>query len=153
MRYNTIMTETQSSVSPQEEIQKLEQQLEEKKRAFAETGVAAPEEKELFREVLKEHIETLRPSTSPTAPTVQILLPPASVPPATIAHDTEADVKKQEARETIVRTLVEKAMTGTIEDAVTEAQKISPYMLDELHDHLVDDMYDRLVALRKIKGL
>lgn len=150
--YNTTMAETQSSVSPQEEIQKLEQQLEEKKRALAETGVQAPEEKELFREVLKEHIETLRPVLLPTAPTPQVSLPPASVPPAAIAHDTEAEVKKQEARETIVRTLVEKAMTGTIEDAVKEAEKISPYMLDELHDHLVDNMYDKLVALRKIKG-
>lgn len=144
------MAEIQQSKAAQEEIQKLEQQLEEKKRALAEAGAAVPEEKEMFREVLKEHIETLRPALPPTAPTPQVPLPPA---PAPITHDTEADVKKQEARQTVMRMLVEKALARTIEDAVTEAEKISPYMLDELHDHLVDDMYDKLVALRKVKQL
>jgi len=148
--YNVGMAETQQSLSPEQEIQKLEAQLERKKRELAETGAAVPEEKELFREVVRGHIETLRPSVS-----VPVPIPPSvGQPPAPIApQDMQADVKKQEANTATVRMLVEKAMTGTIEDAVKEAQKISPYMVDELHDHLTDDMYAKLLALRKIKAL
>ena len=47
------MTETQH-ISPEEEIKKLEQQLEEKKRQLAGAGEHPPEEKEIFRKVLKE---------------------------------------------------------------------------------------------------
>ena len=150
MRYNKAMAE-QQIISPEEEIKKLERQLEEKKRAFAETGIAAPEEKEVFREVLKEHIESLRPApvATPAAPVLQdVRAAIRSVPKEAAAH-----AKEQEANAAVVRALVEKAMTGTIEDAVKEAQKISPYILDELHDYLVNDAYDKLVALRKIKAL
>ena len=144
------MVETKN-ISPEEEIKNLEQQLEAKKRELAVAGAPAKEEKEVFREVLKEHIETLRPS----APPADTAILPAPLPPiaAPAPQDVVAEVKKDEANEATVRMLVEKAMTGTIEDAVKEAQKISPYMLDELHDHLVDDMYDKLVVLRKIKAL
>ena len=142
-----VMAEIRN-MSPEEEIKKLEQQLEEKKRELAESGIAAPEEKEVFREVLKEHIESLRP-VLPQVPVMPHIPPPNSVTPT--AQDVDEDRKKRELNEAIVRVLVEKAMTGTIGDAVKEAQKISPYMIDELHDHLIDDAYDKLIALRKIR--
>lgn len=142
------MAEITQQMSPEEEIKKLEQELEQKKHELAGFGATAPEEKELFRAVLKEHIETLRP----VAPSVPITphLPPLPSTTAT-AQDTQADIQKREIDEATVRLLIEKAMAGTIDDAVKEAQKISPYMVDELHDHLVDDMYDKLIALRKVK--
>lgn len=158
MRYNGVMAETQSSNAAQEEIQKLEQQLEEKKRAFAQTGGEMPEEKELFREVLKDHITELRSSTPFVAPSAppqpEVVLPSASAnAPAPITGDTQADVQRREADEATVRMLVDKAMTGTVEDAVREAEKIGrPYIVDELHGHLIDK-YDQLIALRKIKAL
>ncbi|MEK7074447.1 MAG: hypothetical protein AAB968_01655, partial [Patescibacteria group bacterium] len=68
-------------------------------------------------------------------------------------EDEKAMIKRQEANQATVRILVEKALTGTIEDAVKEAQILGPYIVKELHNHLVDDMYDKLVALRKIKQL
>ena len=144
------MVELQQKMSPEEEIKKLEQQLEQKKRELTESGVAPKEEKEIFREVLKERIESLKPS-APSAPAVPYVPSPLTVAPAA-PHDAAADAKKKE-EEQAVRALIEKAMTGTIEDAVKEAQKISPYMLDELHDHLVDDFYAKLIALRKIKSM
>jgi len=49
--------------------------------------------------------------------------------------------------------LVEVALTRTIHEAVKVAESATPYLLDELHDHLVDDYYEKLVALRKIKAL
>ena len=136
-------------MSPEEEIKKLEQQLEQKKSELVKTEATPQEEKEMLREVLKEHIETLRPTAPSVSPPV---IPPVIPPPvAPTPADTQARIKQGEADEATVRLLVEKAMTGTIEDAVREAEKISPYMVDELHDHLVDDMYDKLVSLRKIK--
>ena len=140
----------QQTMSPEEEIKKLEQQLEQKKRELAKTETTPQEEKEMLREVLKEHIETLRPAAPSAAPTPPPVMP-APMPPA--PADTQAHIKQGEQDQATVRLLVEKAMTGTIEDAVREAEKISPYMVDELHDHLVDDMYDKLVSLRKIKKL
>jgi hypothetical protein len=145
-----IMVELQEKMSPEEEIKKLEQQLEQKKRQFAETGTNAPAEKEIFREVVREHIESLN-SVPPQVPSsVEFPIPVVVVP---APEDEKARVKRQEANEATVRILVEKALTGTIEDAVKEAQILGPYMVKELHNHLVDDMYDKLVALRKIKQL
>ena len=150
MRYNKAMPESQMKMSPEEEIKKLEQQLEQKKKELAGSGNAVPEEKEVFREVLKEHIESLQP-VLPQVPLTSHLPPPLSVTPT--PQDVDEDRKKRELSDATVRILVEKAMTGTVDDAVKEAQKISPYMIDELHDHLVDDMYDKLIALRKIRQL
>lgn len=147
--YTMSMAE-QQNISPEEEIRKLEQQLERKRRELMESGTVAPEEKEIFREVLKEHIESLSP-VLPQVPMTPHAPPPNFVTPT--PQDADEERKKRELDEAIVRVLVEKAMTGTVESAVKEAQKISPYMIDELHDHLVDDMYDKLVALRKIKQL
>ncbi len=137
-------------MSPEEEIKKLEQELEQKKRELAESGATAPEEKEIFREVLREHIESLRP-VLPQVPVTSHIPPPPSTTPT--PQDVDQDRKQRELNEATVRILVEKAMTSTVEAAVSEAQKISPYMIDELHDHLVDDMYDKMIALRKIKKL
>jgi len=141
------MAELQEKMSPEEEIKKLERQLEQKKRELVQTGAHVPEEKEIFREVMKEHIESFNP-VPPVSP-LSVPLPPSVVRPT--PEDEKAMIKRQEANQATVRILVEKALTGTIENAVKEAQILGPYMVKELHNHLVDDMYDKLVALRKIK--
>ena len=144
------MVELQEKISPEEEIKKLEQQLEQKKRALTEMGSSVSEEKELFREVIKEHIESLG-AALPQAPIS--LQPSASVGAVPIPESPKITAKQQEVNEANVRMLVETALTGTIEDAVKKAQELGPYILKELHNHLVDDLYDKLVALRKIKQL
>lgn len=143
------MAELQEKMSPEEEIKKLEQQLEQKKRELAGAGATLPEEKEIFREVLKEHIESF--NSAPAQAPFSVPLPPPIVAP--MPQDEKVRVQREEANAATVRILVEKALTGTIEDAVKEAQILGPYMVQELHNHLVNDMYDKLVALRKIKQL
>lgn len=137
------------SLSPEEEIQELEKKLEEKKQELAEKGVVAPAEKELLREVLRKHVEEARPPLQAPAPA-----------PATGAHILADDlkkkadeVKKEEQREAQVRALIEIALTRGIASAVKVAESATPYLLDELHDNLVDDYYDKLIALRKLKQL
>ncbi|QQG45160.1 MAG: hypothetical protein HYW89_04140 [Candidatus Sungiibacteriota bacterium] len=143
------MVEDQEKPSAEEEIRQLEQKLEEKKREFALRGVEVPEEKELLREVLRKQVEEVRPPLSTPAVT-----PPAGAHLLTDDLKKKADeVKNQEERETQVRTLIEIALTRGINNAVKVAESATPYLLDELHDHLVDDYYDKLVQLRKIKKL
>ena len=62
-------------------------------------------------------------------------------------------LKKLEELEKQVRELVAIALQRSIQHAVKAAERETPYLLDELHDHLVDDYYEKLVALRKIKNL
>ena len=126
--------------TPEDEIRALEQKLEAKKRELAEKGAELPHEKEMFRDVLREHVEELK------AP-----LPSYFVPPPSDDSAKKTDDKlKQDEREEHIRQLIELALTSTIEKAVRWAEAESPYILDELHDHLIDDYYDKLIALRKI---
>lgn len=126
--------------SPEDEIRALEQKLEAKKKELSERGVDLPHEKEMFREVLREHVEEIKnPSSAYPVP-----------PPSDDVAKKADDKLKQEEREEVIRALIELALTSTIEKAVRQAEAQTPYILDELHDHLIDDYYDKLIALRKI---
>lgn len=144
-------TEQTPGGSPEDEIRRLEAQLEAKKRELAEQGMPQREEKEVFKEVLKEHIEQIRPVPVPPPPPTTS--PPTPSPVTDIVTPTPAQVLAEEEREKQLQKLVEMAMTRTIEDAVKQAAAQTPYLVDELHDRLVDDYYDKLVQLRKMKEL
>ena len=151
--YNAPMaqeTEQTPGGSPEDEIRRLETQLEAKKRELAERGMPQGEEKEVFKEVFREHVEQFRPV--PARPPPPTPAPPP--PPVTdMVTPTPQQALAEEEREKQLQKLVETAMTRTIEDAVKKATAESPYLLDELHDRLVDDYYDKLVQLRRIKNL
>ena len=134
--------------SPEDEIRVLEQKLAEKKKELEAKNQPVSPEKEIFREVLKEHIESVRPSASYPAPSG--VAPQPSVASGLSPKPTDDDKKKKEEREEIIKQLIEVALSRNIETAVKIAENESPYLLDELHDHLVDDYYDKLVALRKL---
>jgi hypothetical protein len=144
------MAEGQKQFSPEEEIRELERKLAEKKRELAEGGAPEKEEKEVFREVLKSHIEASKPAEAPapavSAPSVGHILTDD------MAKKTD-NVAQKNAREEQIRALIEIALTRTIQDAVKVAQKSTPYLVDELHDHLVDDYYQKLVDSRKLPAL
>jgi hypothetical protein len=145
---------SEQSLTPEEEIKKLESQLEQKKREFTareglssvqpQEHISPPVEKELFREVLKEHIESLRPppQTQPTPPSI-----------LSDTQQTYLDVKTQVSLDEEIKALIEKALTEGIEKAIRSAEQQTPYLLDELHDHLIDDYYEKLIQLKKIKTL
>ncbi|MBI2056132.1 MAG: hypothetical protein HYT37_02025 [Candidatus Sungbacteria bacterium] len=125
----------------QEEIRVLEQKLEQKKQEAGDANKEKPE-KEIFREVLKEHVESVR---TPSASTPSF---PASAVP--LQPVLKSDDKAKAAQDEEIRALVELALAKSVEYAVRLAEKESPYLLDELHDHLADEYYDKLVQLRKI---
>lgn len=121
----------------EQEIRALEQRLEEKKRELAARGAETPPEKEVFREVVREHIQSIAPSGTPPI----LHAAPAPPPPAGGGGA---------ARDNAVQDLVAQALSGSIAAAVEKAYRESPYLLDALHDRLVDEYYDKLLALRKI---
>lgn len=140
--------------SPEDEIRALEEKLEQKKKELSEKSDEVSEEKDVLREVLKQHIEEARPSASPSSS-----LPnfgPSSTQSTPLSDDLKKhadNIKSKEALEEQVRALIEIAMTRSIQDAVKVAEAATPYLIDELHDHLVDDYYDKLISLRKLKLL
>jgi molybdopterin converting factor small subunit len=139
-------TKEEVYTSPEEEVEALEQKLADKKKELEERGEKIPEERDMFREILREHIQKSRTPARPTPTTT-----PAPLP--LHLQKTGDDLKKKEEREEQVRHLIELALTRTIQDAVKVAEAATPFLLDELHDHLTDDYYEKLIALRKIKAI
>jgi len=145
---NTLKEET----NPEEEIMDLEKKLEAKKKQLAEKGLAlVPEEKEMLRDVLQERIEKEMSSVAQNPQ--QSAAPIIHFPPQAIKNEKEKEIKEKEEREEKIKILVGTALTQGIKKAVERARKSTPYLLDELHDHLVDDYYEKLITLRKIKKL
>lgn len=138
--------EQKIELSPEQEIKELERRLEEKKRAY-EGKEGGAEEREVFREVVGEHIEALRQSPqglSSSSPAVTHWLTDDEKKKAEEIH-------KEKEREEQIRTLIEIALTKNIRNAIKIAESTTPYLLDELHDRLADEYYDKLVQLRKLK--
>ncbi len=156
-------------MTPEEEVRFLERMLEEKKRAIAVTPPAGqkreangqhgngddqPHEREIFRDVMREHMEAvpalLAPHELMAPPPPPPLAPPPFVPQALSGgKQTDDDV----AREEKLRALVETAMTSSIEKAVEQAARQSPHLMDALHDRLTTVYYDKLLQLRKVAPL
>lgn len=128
----------------EEEIRELEKLLLEKKRALEEKGIEK-EPKEVFREIFKEYIQAKK------------ALPPAPVPPAlpavSDAQKRQADELKQKQRQEQLEHLIGVSFEKGLLDAVTMAETMTPWLLDELHDRLVDEYYDKLLQSDRLKEL
>ena len=128
-------------ISPEDEIRLLEAKLAIKKRELEERG-EIKHEKEVFKEVLKEHIETVRPVTGDTASGVKPVISDSALKTAQKIKDDE--------QESQLEHLLQIALGESLLRAVHIAEALGPYMLDLLHDTLVDKYYDKLVAARRI---
>lgn len=130
---------TQNSV--EREIRELEKLLEEKKRTLVERG-EKPDAKEVFREAFKEkYAEAFKPVTSsPSTP------PAVSISPTAKARGT-ARAKAEEELQYLIRLSFEKGVRA----AADVAKRENPWLLDELHDRLVDEYYQKLVQARQIE--
>ncbi|MDP3772580.1 MAG: hypothetical protein Q8Q94_04405 [bacterium] len=155
-------------MTPQDEVRFLERMLEEKKRALtvapsaegehelngqSRGGEQQPHEREVFRDVMREHMEAvpalLAPHELMAPPPPPPLVPPFVPQAPSGGKQTDDDV----AREEKLRALVETAMTSSIEKAVQQAAQQSPHLMDALHDRLTTVYYDKLLQLRKVAPL
>lgn len=125
-----------------EEIVELEKRLAEKKREVMEKKGVEKHEKEIIKEILREKIEQpVTPKTKPTAvPSSQVI--------------KKAKKIGEEPKERQIQLLVNLAFEKGIFQAVEVVKQLdSPYLLDEFHDTLVDELYNKLVEQRKLKKI
>ncbi len=126
-----------------EEIRELEHLLEEKKRFLAEKGEER-EPREVFREIFREKYPL--PTEEKIAPPQVGALPQ---PPFGTTQKREDDAVKKERKEEIAA-LIEISFEKGVRQAVNIAKRTSPWLLDELHDRLIDEYYQKLVQSREV---
>lgn len=125
------------------EIAELERRLQEKREALAREGRVL-EEKEAFRETFYEtYGDALQPEVAPPQPSAaprdrRGAPPPA---PATQAAQEQLEV------------LIALAFTKGVRAATEAARRATPWLMDELHDELVDRYYEHLIQLKQLKAL
>ena len=125
------------------EIIELEKKLAEKKQELEEKK-EVKHEKEIIKEIIKEKIET------PALPKVTPVTPPA-IPKVVIKKAKEL---KGEPKERQIKLLIDLAFEKGVVHATEVAKRLdSPYILDEFHDTLVDELYNYLVEQKKLKQI
>lgn len=129
----------------QEEVVELEKRLAEKKQELMEKKEAEKHDKELIKEIIKEKIEIPKPSkVTPLAP---VIFPPKAV--AKKAKELMGEKKERQ-----IQLLTDLAFEKGVIHAAEVAQKLDdPYILDEFHDTLVDELYNYLVEQGKLKQI
>ena len=99
-------------------------------------GILSPEqEKEILKEAVLERIKTSQP------------LPPIQQQ----AIQQKAQDIKAEPKERQIELLIQLAFGKSVIEAVEVAKKLdNPYLLDEFHDALVDELYNKLIEQGKL---
>lgn len=128
--------------SLEQEIEKLQKQLTEKKTALGETQPAVPEQlpsdKELLRQVVGEQIQRHVPDYQP--------VPRPAVPATPAPSGSDSPSYLDPALQPQVQRLVAVAFSKGIEAAIKEAgQTQNAALIDAFHDVIVDQLFRELV--------
>lgn len=109
-----------------------------KQQEVREKELTKEKEKEILREVVSEHIRKAR---SPSAGQQKVVV-------------KKAQQIKTQPKERQIQLLTELAFEKGISHAIEVAKRLdSPYLLDEFHDFLVDELYNKLIETGKLKAL
>ncbi len=127
------------------EIAQLQQKIEEKKNLLEQQG-GIVEEKELVSSALNEMFTGSTGATPNVGATVS-----SSSQPVSDMGTSYLDNIDEQTAETI-SLLIQKLPTIGIVKVVAEAELAGPYLVDVLHDALVDKMYEELVQRGFIKA-
>ena len=137
--------EDRHNISPlEEEVRSLTRRLAEKKEKVADAGVEV-REKELFREVIREHLEAARekPGDDTALRPIPTVKPQADESSHVGVHSEDHEKKIQD--------LLLIAFSKGIVEAVAAARHLNdPHLLDDFHDALADEYYDKLIATGEI---
>lgn len=145
----TYMPEAGGQFTPEEEIRRLEAMLEAKKQELAARGAEVPHEKSILKEVLKEHVEDIQRAATSSQPNQQ---KDAAGAAAALQAKKDADELREKEHKDQVDELVEIAFTRGLVDAVGVARHLNnPHILDDFHDALTDEYYEKLLATRNAK--
>lgn len=124
----------------EEILKKFEQKRAEvlKQPGFKEGELSKEKEREILKEVTGERIQKAQP------------LPPGQ---QKVVAQKVQQIRKQ-PKERQIQLLIELAFEKGIIQAVEVAKQLdNPYLLDEFHDALVDQLYNKLVEMGKLKSL
>jgi hypothetical protein len=128
-----------------EEVVELEKRLAEKKKELVEREEVEQHDREIIKEVLKEKLEK---------PTVSKATPPAAPLPTPKAVVKKAKELKGEKKERQIQLLTDLAFEKGVSHATEVAKKLDdPFILDEFHDTLVDELHNYLVEQGKLKQI
>ena len=118
------------------EVNFIKERILMKKEQMTKEGLTVPEDKELIRETIEERIEESL-KNYPPAVEIQKSVPPAIPSVSVASDDKEAQQKVDE--------LVAIALKENIPKAVITALKTgNAFLIDKLHDTLVDKYYQQL---------
>ena len=127
----------------QEEVVELEKKLAEKKKELGGKKEADRHDRELIKEIIKEKVEIPKPATT---------TPVTTPPPTTKVVVKRAKELKGEKKERQIELLTDLAFDKGVIHATEVAKKLDdPYILDEFHDTLVDELYNHLIEQKKLK--
>lgn len=130
----------------QAEIKQLQERLDAKKRELGTT--AHVEEREVFREIFRERFDELTKAIQSASPA-----PAAPLAQATLRDDTGDDTVKDLKKEEMVEHLIYAAFEKGLGPALKEAQSMGDFWVDELHDRLADEYYEKLLEFRRVQQL
>lgn len=130
----------------EEEIAELEAKLAQKKQEAIQAGENRPE-KEMISETLREQVRLAESSS--TNENV-VATPAATSKTPKTSHQTVQDLDDEGTKQHL-EALLTHAFDKGILSAVNEAKKTkNPYLIDKLHDELVDHFYQQLLNSRQI---
>ena len=123
---------------PEEILKNFEQKRAEALKALEskEAGLSLEKQKEILKDVVSEKIQTIQPSqvNQQVAQKIQEL--------------------QEQPKERQIQILTEMALEKGVVYAVEIAKNLdSPYLLDEFHDVLVDQLYNKLVEEGKLEKI
>ena len=128
-----------------EEVIELEKRLAGKKKELVDREEADQHDREIIKEVLKEKLEKPAP--------LKATLPTAS-PPTPKAVVKKVKELKGEKKERQIQLLTDLAFEKGVSHATEVAKKLDdPFILDEFHDTLVDELHNYLVEQGKLKQI
>ncbi len=137
----------------QEEVVELEKKLIEKKQELARKKEVAKHDKELIKEIIREKVEVSKPLEKPEPTTTSPALPVGGLPTQKVVIKKARKLKGQQ-KERQIKLLADLAFDKGVIHATEVAKKIDdPYILDEFHDTLVDELYNYLVEQGKLKEI
>lgn len=130
----------------EQEIAELQRKIEEKRNLLEQQG-GIIEEKEFVRESVKEILPQAQAQTEQTPETVR----PAVKVEAPTGEVSYLDHLDEESLG-IVNSLIEELPTLGLAKVVTKAESYNiPYLVDALHDALVDKLYEELKSRGFVK--
>lgn len=142
------MAENPSSI--EQEIARLEQQLQEKKLALGrqETGAkeTIPSDKEILREIVGEKIQesiSAQPMT-PLSDAAPVRPAPIVEPPSYLSLELKDKIQQ----------LTDLVFSKGLNEAIQEASKTNnAALIDAFHDVIVDELYNALIERKKLEKI